>query len=199
MKKPKEVIAHCKYLLWTSRKLIAISMSHSILVTGASGYLGGSLLAQLARAKLPQYHKLYALVRTPAQAEAIKQYGAEPMFLNLEHEESLVKSIIDAKITIVYFLIDARTSDAQIPMIKALGEVKKQTGKEVHFLHTTGAKIFSQHVGFPTDRTVLDTDPGLYELQKTSKPPYSAMAQVCFIYLTSNFHTNSPIFPICSN
>jgi hypothetical protein len=164
------------------------SMSHSILITGASGYLGGSLLAQLAHANLPQYHKLYALVRSPEQAEAIKHYGAEPLFLNFKDEESIIKSIIDANITIIYFLIDARTSDFQVPLIKALGEVKKQTGQEVHFLHTTGAKIFSQHVGFPTDRTVLDTDPDVYNLQKTVKPPLSVMSQVCSMSLCLHYN-----------
>lgn len=160
-------------------------MSHSVLITGASGYLGGSLLAQLRRANLPQYTKLFALARSEVQAEAIKQYGAEPLILNLGDQDSVIKSIIDAKITIIYFLVDAVKSEFQIPMIKALSEVKKQTGQEVHFLHTTGAKMFSQHAGFPTDRTILDTDPKLYDLQKASKPPHDIMAQVRF-YLPIN-------------
>lgn len=153
-------------------------MSHTILITGASGYLGGSLLAQLNHAQLPHYKELYALTRTTEQAEAVKQYGAIPLTLDLGNQDDIVKRICDAKITVIYFLIDARNSDLQIRMIKALSEVKKKTNQEVHFLHTTGAKIFSQHTGFPTDRTILDTDPSLYHLQKTSKSPYDGMAQV---------------------
>ena len=153
-------------------------MSHSILITGASGYLGGSLLAQLAHANLPPYKKLYALARSEEQAESIRRYQVEPLNLDLRDQERVVKSIIDAKITIIYFLVDAIKSDFQIPMIQALGEVRKQTGQVVHFLHTTGAKIFSQHAGLPTDRSILDTDPNLYHLQKSSKAPYSIMAQV---------------------
>ncbi|KAF2850138.1 NAD(P)-binding protein [Plenodomus tracheiphilus IPT5] len=151
-------------------------MSHSILLTGASGYLGGSLLAQLSRTKLPPHQKLYAFVRSQEQADAVKEYGAEPLILDLKDEDCVVKTIVDAKISIIYFLIDAVSSDLQIPMIKALGQVKKQIGQNVHFLHTSGAKMFSVHAGFPTDRPILDTDSELYEHQKTLKAPHEIMA-----------------------
>lgn len=153
-------------------------MPHSILITGASGYLGGSLLAQLSRTNLPPHQKLYALVRSEEQAEAVKQYGAEPLFLDFKDHDGVVDSIVNAKISIIYFLIDAGRPVLQIPMIKALSEVKKQTGQDVHFLHTSGAKLLSQHVGFPTDRTVLDTDPKIFDLSRSSKPPFTVLGQV---------------------
>jgi nucleoside-diphosphate-sugar epimerase len=156
-------------------------MSHSILITGASGYLGGSLLDQLHNTVLPEYKTLYALVRSKEQGEAVKKYGAEPLILDLQDEASVIKTIVDAQISIIYFLVDAMTADAQIPIIKALAEVKKQTGREVHFLHTSGAKIFSEHAGMPTDRKLSDNDSGLYELQKSAKAPHELLTQVgCF-------------------
>ncbi|KAF2833350.1 NAD(P)-binding protein [Ophiobolus disseminans] len=147
-------------------------MPHSILITGASGYLGGSLLAELDRITLPPHEKLYGLVRSQEQADAVKQYGAEPLILDLKNERAVLRTIVDAKISIVYFLIDALNSELQIPLIKALGEVKRQTGQDVHFLHTSGAKIFSNHAGMPSDQELRDTDPALFELQKTAKAPY---------------------------
>ncbi|KAF2130369.1 NAD(P)-binding protein [Dothidotthia symphoricarpi CBS 119687] len=152
-------------------------MSHSILITGASGYLGGSLLVQLNRAKLPPHKTLYALVRSQEQADAVKEYGAEPLFLDLKDQDRVIKTIVDAKITVIFFLVDAVTSNLQIPMIKALGQVKKQTGEDVHFLHTSGAKIFSQHSNYPTDKTILDSSSEVYEFQKSSKAPYDMVAQ----------------------
>lgn len=154
-------------------------MSHSILITGASGYLGGSLLSQLSRVSLPPHKNLYALVRSEEQARSVQRYGAKPLILSLGDPEHVIKSIIKARITIIYFLVDAIRHEFQVPMIKALAEVKKQTGQHVHFLHTTGAKIFSQHAGLPIDRRILDTDTELYDLQKRAKPPYDIMAQVC--------------------
>lgn len=143
-------------------------MSHNILVTGASGYLGGTLLARWSSAKLPTYHKLYALVRTEEQKEAVKAYGAEPLTFNTKDVAITRTAIIENKITIVYYLIDAMTADTQVKIIEALAEVKKQTGKDVHFLQTSGAKLFSSHAGIQTDPPVADNDSGLYDLQKRS-------------------------------
>lgn len=148
-------------------------MSHNILITGASGYLGGSLLAQMKHGDLPPYQKLFALVRTEEQAKTVQElYGAEPIQINLNDEASTTKAIIGHEITIIYYLIDALNSSVQKTMIRALGEVKKKTGKDVHFLHTSGAKLFSSHAGHPTDRPLLDSEPGLYEIQKAAKPSH---------------------------
>ncbi|EHY57801.1 hypothetical protein HRR83_005287 [Exophiala dermatitidis] len=152
-------------------------MAHRILITGGSGYLGGSLLARWpssADSNFPAYDKVYALVRTDEQANAIKQNyrskSIEPIQFNPKSEDAVREAIVSHRITIVYFLIDALSGEMQGHFIKALAEVKKQTGLEVHFLHTTGAKIFSSHAGAPTDRPLLDTDPNLYDIQKAQKP-----------------------------
>lgn len=110
-------------------------MSHSILITGASGYLGGTLLARWKSANLPPYKKLYALVRTSDQANAVKQYGAEPTTFDTKDEVDTKEFIVANKVTIVFCLIDAMRSESQVNFIKALAEVKRATGREVHFLH----------------------------------------------------------------
>lgn len=144
-------------------------MSHNILVTGASGYLGGTFLARWSSANLPAYHKLYALVRKEEQKEAVKAYGAEPLIFNIKDDASTRTAIIENKITIVYYLIDASAADTQVKIIEALAEVKKQTGQDVHFLQTSGAKLFSSHAGIQTDPPVADNDSGLYDRQKRSQ------------------------------
>lgn len=113
--------------------------SHNILITGASGYLGGTLLARWEEARLPPYHKLYALVRTDAQAEGVKQYGAEPLSFNVQDEFQVLKTLLENTITVVYYLIDALNDEAQAYFIKALAEVKRVTKLDVHFLHVSDA------------------------------------------------------------
>ena len=112
-------------------------MSHNILLTGASGYLGGSVLHRTADAGLPAYGKLYALVRTDGQADAVKKYGAEPMRLDVNDETAVREAVVGKKITLVFYMINAASSTAQVNFIKALAEVKQKTGQDVHLLHVS--------------------------------------------------------------
>ncbi|KIW29076.1 uncharacterized protein PV07_04919 [Cladophialophora immunda] len=149
-------------------------MSHTILITGASGYLGGTLLALWSQADLPPYKRMLALVRTDEQAATVKkEYGgvAEPIIFDSKDEAAVRKAVVDNQITVVFFLIDAMRAESQGHFIRALAEVKGSTGLDVHFLHTSGAKIFSSHAGAPTDRPLLDTEADLYEIQKAQKAP----------------------------
>ncbi|KAF7562336.1 hypothetical protein G7046_g1777 [Stylonectria norvegica] len=152
-------------------------MSRNILITGASGYLGGTVVDQLARANLPSHGKIYALVRNDSQAEAVKKHGLEPLKFDAYDEASVEKTIVPLQISVVFWLIDASSLVAPPHFIKALAKVKKATGLETHFLHTSGAKIFADMAGAPVDRPLLDDDSDLYAIQKGQKSPYPPIQQ----------------------
>ncbi|KAI1128684.1 hypothetical protein F5Y10DRAFT_240013 [Nemania abortiva] len=152
-------------------------MSHDILITGGSGYLGGSMLARWSEAGLPAYNKLFALVRTPKQAEAVKQYGAEPLIFDAFNESEVWAAVVDNSITVVYHLIAPASHVSQSYFLKAMAEVQKKTGLDVHFLHTSGAKIFSSHAGAPTDKPLFDSDPKLLEIQKAQTATFPWMQE----------------------
>lgn len=139
------------HVLTKSDRVITAMWSHRILITGASGYLGGTLLARWKHADLPAYDKLYALVRTDAQAQAVQQYGAEPLTFDSRDEAAVRKAVVDNNITIVFYLIDAVRSEAQVNFIKALAEVRKATGQEVHFLHVSANDPTGRATGGQTD------------------------------------------------
>ncbi|OWY47487.1 NAD(P)-binding protein [Alternaria alternata] len=141
-------------------------MSHNILLTGGSGYLGGTLLARWNEAQLPSYGKLFALVRSSEQVSAVKQYNATPLTTDASDPESIKETIINEKITIVLHIHDVMDTTFSTHSIAGLGEVKKLTGLQTHFLFTTGAKVFSEFVGMPTEQPLPDTHPDLYALQK---------------------------------
>ncbi|KIW68237.1 hypothetical protein PV04_04194 [Phialophora macrospora] len=166
-------------------------MSHSILLTGVSGYLGGSLLAQIGNPDpLPAYKKLFALVRTDAQAAAVRTYGAEPLRIDVKDPAAVKTALLEHDITVVFFLIDALNADTQAHFIDALAAVKAKLSAQgekspaagggaevtVHFLHTSGAKIFSSHAGAPTAGPLFDDDPALHDLQKAQRPVVPLLA-----------------------
>ncbi|PSN71990.1 NAD(P)-binding protein [Corynespora cassiicola Philippines] len=144
-------------------------MAHNILITGGSGYLGGSLLAHLASpsTNLPPYSTLYALVRTPEQASQVQSlYSATPLTLDLSNPPAVQETIISHNITIIYHLYNPLDTSTHT-LIEALAQVQQNTGLQTHFLYTTGAKLFSSHVGAPTSTPLLDTDPTLLEIQSS--------------------------------
>jgi hypothetical protein len=155
-------------------------MSHRILLTGASGYLGGTLLARWKTANLPPHEKLYALVRTDDQGKAVKSYGAEPLSFNVKDEASTREAIVGNKINVVFFLIDAMKSDSQVLLIKALAEVKKLTGLEVHFLHVSCREITNSNAML------------IRYLERPVAPKYSR-AMLAHLQ-TGSFSTMSPDF-----
>ncbi|GKZ75223.1 hypothetical protein AnigIFM50267_003329 [Aspergillus niger] len=177
-------------------------MEYNILITGVSGYLGGTLLNRLKNAPLPKYHKLFALIRNPDQAHAVKQYAAEPLVFDIHDYESVLDNIQKYKINVVFSLVDAYSSTCQEHFIRALSEVKKKTGQEVHFLHTSGAKAFSDHAGAPVDRTILDTEHSLLELQKSQHTDLPALQQLVgantkIVELSESLGVRSYIFCPC--
>ncbi|KAK0103093.1 hypothetical protein ONS96_005703 [Cadophora gregata f. sp. sojae] len=165
---------------------------HHILLTGSSGYLGGDLLARLTLPSsnlLPPSAKLFALVRSESQATAVRKYGAEPLTFAVNNKAEVHDAIMKNEITVVFYLIDALRCEGQVAFIDALGEVRRRTGREVHFLHVSGAKIFSSHAGAPTDVPLLDTNPDLYDIQKNQKAPFGFMQQAT--------ETNNTIIELC--
>lgn len=107
----------------------------NILITGASGYLGGTLLDHLATVGLPPHGTLYALVRNDAQAEEVRKYGAEPLIFDPYDKAAVEKHISTHQISIVFWLIDALKSDAQVHFIETLSKLRQETEQPVHFLH----------------------------------------------------------------
>lgn len=155
-------------------------MARSILITGGSGYIGGSLLAELEKTPhLPSHGTIYALVRNNDQAEKVKaHYNAEPLTLDLEDQAAITTTLLDKQISVVFFLINAFNADAQVKFIEGLAAVKEKHGIETHFLHTTGAKLFSSFTGHPTDRVLSDAEDGLYDIQKAARSKFPPMEMV---------------------
>lgn len=117
-----------------------------IFITGASGYIGGSVAAALIVAG----HQVSGLARSDKTAAALAKRGVRPVRGTLDDAEALAKAAHDADVTVNAANAGHRT--AAVSMIKALAH----TGKV--FLHTDGSSIVGTRSRGELVEKVFDED-----------------------------------------
>ncbi|TRX97823.1 hypothetical protein FHL15_001033 [Xylaria flabelliformis] len=115
-------------------------MVSNILVTGAAGYIGGSVLAALLSADthLPTKN-LFAAVRTEEQAQSLGSLGINVLRLNLQDEKEVAEAVVQNEIDIVIHTASSIDARLAIHLIKALGKRHDITGKDTYHIHTNTA------------------------------------------------------------
>jgi nucleoside-diphosphate-sugar epimerase len=100
-----------------------------IFITGASGYIGGSVAAAL----LASGHRVTGLVRSPERAQAVRAMSIEPVIGTLSDASLLAQSAREADAVINAASSDDRGAvEAMLPALAASGKL---------FLHTSGSSI----------------------------------------------------------
>lgn len=110
-------------------------MAPNILLTGVSGYLGGTLLNKWKTSGPKNHGTMSVLVRNDEQAKEVAKYGVPPLIVSLKDEEAIIKALLERDVSIVYYLIGSYWLESQLYFIKGLAEVKKKSGHDVHFLY----------------------------------------------------------------
>jgi nucleoside-diphosphate-sugar epimerase len=105
-----------------------------IFLTGASGYIGGSVANEL----LQQGHQVYGLVRSPEKAQLVKQLGISPVLGSLDDSDRWQESARNADA-----VINAASSDHR-PAVEALVKALAESGKTL--IHTSGSSIVGDDV-----------------------------------------------------
>ncbi|NKJ46102.1 epimerase, partial [Burkholderia sp. SG-MS1] len=106
-----------------------------IFITGASGFIGGSIAAHLVRAG----HQVRGLIRKPEHSAALQRLGIEPVIGTLDDRALL---IVEAQAADA--VINAASSDHE-SAVRALIEGLAGSGKP--FLHTSGSSIVGDASG----------------------------------------------------
>ena len=106
-----------------------------IFITGASGFIGGSIAAHLVRAG----HHVRGLIRKPEHAAELQRLGIEPVIGTLDDRALLISEARAADA-----VINAASSDHQ-GAVNALIEGLAGSGKP--FLHTSGSSIVGDASG----------------------------------------------------
>ena len=117
-----------------------------IFITGASGYIGGSVAATL----MAVGHRVSGLARSDEAAAALAKLGIRPVRGTLDDTEVLAKAAHDADVTVN--AANAGHHAAAAAMLKALAG----TGKM--FLHTDGSSIVGTRSRGELIEKVFDED-----------------------------------------
>jgi nucleoside-diphosphate-sugar epimerase len=117
-----------------------------IFITGASGYIGGSVAAALLAAG----HHVSGLARSDDASAALAKRGMTPVYGTLDDAEVLAKAAHDADVTVN--AANAGHRAAVEAMLKALAA----TGKT--FLHTDGSSIIGTRARGELVEKVFDED-----------------------------------------
>ncbi|WP_114968353.1 NAD-dependent epimerase/dehydratase family protein [Rhodoferax ferrireducens] len=101
----------------------------NIFITGASGYIGGSVAAALIK----RGHKVRGLTRSPSVAEQLESYGIDPVMGSLDDFELLMEQASKSDA-----IINTANAD-HLAAVEALIAGLKGTGKVL--IHTSGSSI----------------------------------------------------------
>ncbi|KAL9083685.1 MAG: hypothetical protein Q9165_008413 [Trypethelium subeluteriae] len=157
-------------------------MGQNILITGAAGYIGGSVLADLiSRTSGPIVAaNVSATVWSEEQVRSLSKLGVKVIQVDVSNELAVREAVVSNEIDIIIHTASAVDTQIVSGLIKALGQRRKLSGKEVYFVHVSQldilfhhllsssqssvATIFSAEGGWPFGE-VRDTDP-IFEKEK---------------------------------
>jgi nucleoside-diphosphate-sugar epimerase len=123
----------------------------NLFITGASGYIGGSIASRLLAAG----HKVHGLVRDKGKAEQLLALGVTPVLGTLDDA-----ALLTAEARHADGVINAASSDHR-GAVEAMLEGLKGSGKP--FIHTSGSSVIGDDVqGNTLSERVFDEDTPLY-------------------------------------
>ncbi|KAF9565249.1 NAD(P)-binding protein [Agrocybe pediades] len=140
-----------------------MSSKTNILMTGVTGYIGGSVLARfLAHPDFPSFN-ITTLVRSPEKAEKLKALGVEAV-VGSHSDEKLVE-VLAAKSDVVIAMADADNYEAATATLRGLKKRNAETGTTPIFIHTSGTGVLADNAkgDFHTETIYNDADPDQIE------------------------------------
>ncbi|KAF4911877.1 hypotheticall protein [Colletotrichum viniferum] len=129
--------------------------SQKLLITGATGYIGGTVLTQLLNSMVPGIDSLSfsALIRHQSQADILAKKDIQSIIFNgLDHISIIRQAAADHDI-IIHIANSFHKASAEA-MLQGLHDRKAKTGKTGIFIHTSGT---SNVANFPITKKYRGT------------------------------------------
>ncbi|EWG55085.1 hypothetical protein FVEG_13135 [Fusarium verticillioides 7600] len=146
-----------------------------ILITGATGYVGGSVLTTIlsnpSLAELP----ITALVRTESQASTLSSLAVTPLLFSNLDDTAFLTEVASTHDIVIHAANGYHVPSAQA-FIRGLAQRKRQTGCDVHYIHNSGTSNFGDRPVSKAyiERKVFSDKDGVYyyEKMRESIEPY---------------------------
>ncbi|CDO74494.1 hypothetical protein BN946_scf184979.g49 [Trametes cinnabarina] len=114
----------------------------NILLTGATGYIGGSILQRLLQHPNAQKFEIATLVRDPAKAKILEEKFGVKTTLGSVTDQDKLAALAEGAHVIIHTADSADNADAIHAIRRGLKSRHEKTGDLPHLIHTSGAAIF---------------------------------------------------------
>ncbi|THU92346.1 NAD(P)-binding protein [Dendrothele bispora CBS 962.96] len=126
-----------------------------ILVTGATGYIGGSVLSRLLQRADFASFDIRVVVRSPEKAKKLEDFGFKSIIGSITDEALMVEAVSD--VDVVLALADSDSLVATQHTLKGMKKRFDQTQKPPIFIHNSGTAIYMEYAnGMRSTDTVYD-------------------------------------------
>ncbi|CVK98595.1 related to NAD dependent epimerase/dehydratase family protein [Fusarium mangiferae] len=124
-----------------------------ILITGATGYVGGSVLTTILANPFLVKFPITALVRTQAQASTLSSLPMTPLFFKNLDDTDFLTEVASAHDIVIHTANGYHVPSAQA-FIRGLAQRKWKTRREVHYIHNSGSSNFRDR---PVSKAYIET------------------------------------------
>ncbi|GBE88351.1 hypothetical protein SCP_1301660 [Sparassis crispa] len=140
-------------------------MSHktSILLIGATGYIGGSVLTRLMKHPNASNFDITVLVRSEEKAKKLEAFGVHTVIGSFGDTEKL--EALASKASIVFNCADADDLGAARAILRGMQKRHTEAGEIPTLIHTSGTGIVTDNAAgmYPMSTIYYDSDPDQIE------------------------------------
>ncbi|KAG2412867.1 hypothetical protein HFD88_010424 [Aspergillus terreus] len=145
-----------------------------VLIVGATGYIGGSILAEILHTPDLANLSVSALIRRPEQAAALENLGVKPIQFKGLDDLDACRDAASHHDVVINAASASHDSSAKA-LIEGLSLRKQATGKDTFMIHTSGTSILGDHpyTGTPqADKIWSDMTDEVFQMEKAHPERY---------------------------
>ncbi|KIY44022.1 NAD(P)-binding protein [Fistulina hepatica ATCC 64428] len=140
-----------------------MSTQTKIFLTGATGYIGGAILARLLARDDAAAFKVTALVRNKAKADKLKSFGVHPVIGSLADLDIVEKQAAAADVVIA--TADCDDLDGAKATLRGLKKRYESTGTAPIFINTSGTGVLIDNAGGMHKGDVIYDDSNVEQIE----------------------------------